>query len=261
MTKKLRSITNNIHSIVFMAVIVLIWHLVCRFELVPGFILPSPESAAIALFRDAALLMDHAVISLTEAFAGLLLSIIFALLLAVLMNESEFIRKTLYPAVIITQTVPAIAMAPLLVLWMGYGMAPKIALIFITCFFPMTVSTLGGLMSVDEDIIRLFRSMGAGRLKILLWVKLPSAMESFFSGLRLAVSYSIVGAVIAEWLGGNGGLGVYMTRVRKSYAFDRMFAVIIFISILSLILIKLVDIIQKKSMPWKSIRDKSEQGD
>ncbi|WP_028829341.1 ABC transporter permease [Proteocatella sphenisci] len=258
MTKKLKSITNNIHSIAFIAVLVLIWHLVCRFELVPAFMLPSPESVVAAFFASAALMMDHAVVTLAEAFAGLFLSIIFALLLAIMMNESEFIKKTIYPSVIITQTVPAIALAPLLVLWMGYGMAPKIALIFITCFFPMVVSTLSGLMSVDEDIIRLFKSMGAGRLKILLWVKLPSAMESFFSGLRLAVSYSIVGAVIAEWLGGNRGLGVYMTRVRKSYAFDKMFAVIIFISIISLLLMKIVDIIQKKSMPWKNLGDKSE---
>lgn len=256
MIKKLRSIISSLYSVIFIGMLVMIWALVCQLQLVPGFMLPSPQSVVKAMYMDAELLFHHARISLTEAFIGLGLSIVSAVVLAVVMDESKFLRKTLYPVVILTQTVPAIAMAPLLVLWMGYGMAPKVALIFITCFFPMLVSTLSGLMSVDEDVIRLFNSMGASRLKILLWVKLPSAMESFFSGLRLAVSYSIVGAVIAEWLGGNGGLGVYMTRVRKSYAFDKMFAVIIFISILSLILMKLVDLIQNKAMPWKNLREK-----
>ncbi|MGB5823449.1 MAG: ABC transporter permease [Proteocatella sp.] len=256
MIKKLRSIISSLYSVIFIGILVLIWGLVCQLDIVPGFMLPSPKSVVVAMYKDAELLFQHARISLTEAFIGLGLSIVSAVLLAVIMDESKFLRKTLYPVVILTQTVPAIAMAPLLVLWMGYGMAPKVALIFITCFFPMVVSTLSGLMSVDEDVIRLFNSMGASRMKVLLWVKLPSAMESFFSGLRLAVSYSIVGAVIAEWLGGNGGLGVYMTRVRKSYAFDKMFAVIIFISILSLILMKLVDVIQNKAMPWKNLREK-----
>lgn len=236
--------------------LILIWQGITYFEIVPGFLLPSPIEVVQALIEDANLLFFHAQISLTEAFIGLSLSVVFGVILAIIMDESELMKKTLYPVIVLTQTVPAIAIAPLLVLWMGYGMAPKITLIFIACFFPMVISTLAGLMSTDKDTIRLFKSMGASRLKILLWVKLPFAMDGFFTGLKVAVSYSIVGAVIAEWLGGSGGLGVYMTRVRKSYAFDKMFAVIIVISIISLILIKLVDILEKKSMPWKNIRDK-----
>jgi len=136
---------------------------------------------------------------------------------------------------------------------MGFGIAPKVVLIFITCFFPITVSTLSGLRSVDLDIIDLMRSMGASPFVILFRVKLMASLESFFAGLKLAGAYSIIGAVIAEWLGGSKGLGVYMTRVRKAYAFDKMFAVIILISIVSLLLIKFIDIIHKKSMPWKEV--------
>lgn len=253
MIKKLQSITDNLYSIAFISVMIFAWWLICKMEIVPGFMLPSPKSVASAFVNEMPLLIENAKISLTEAFLGLSLSVGAGLFLAIIMDEFEFFKKMLYPVVILTQTVPTIAMAPLLVLWMGYSMAPKVTLIFITCFFPIVISTMGGLTAVDKDIIKLFKSMGAGRLKILLWVKLPSAIEGFFSGLKAAVSYSIVGAVIAEWLGGNGGLGVYMTRVRKSYAFDKMFAVIIFISIISLILMKLVDILQKKSMPWKNI--------
>ena len=186
-----------------------------------------------------------------EAFIGLGLSIAFSWVLAVVMEEFALWRKTLYPVLIISQTIPTIAVAPLLVLWLGYGMLPKIALIFVTCFFPLVISILSGFETVDPDAVRLFRSMGAGRWQMLFWVKLPSAVESFFAGLKVSASYAIVGAVIAEWLGGNSGLGVYMTRVRKSFSFDKMFAVIIVVTLISLLLLYLVGLLQKKSMKWK----------
>ena len=151
----------------------------------------------------------------------------------------------------ISQTIPVIAIAPLLVLWLGYGIEPKVALILIVCFFPISVGLLSGLKTADEDTINLMRSMGASRRQILVHVKLPSSMEAFFAGLKIAVSYAIVGAIIAEWLGGESGLGVYMTAVRRSYAFDKMFAVILLVIILSLALVACVSFIEKKSMPWR----------
>lgn len=151
----------------------------------------------------------------------------------------------------ITQTIPTVAIAPLLVLWMGYDMAPKIALVVIVCFFPMAVGLLDGFRSADQDTVNLLRSMGASKGQIFRMVKLPSSLGRFFSSLRVSVSYSIVGAVIAEWLGGNSGLGVYMTRVRKSYAFDKMFAVIVLISLISLLLMWLVSMIQRLCMPYE----------
>ena len=146
---------------------------------------------------------------------------------------------------------PTIAIAPLLVLWFGFGMTPKVLLVFITCFFPLLVGLVAGFESADAGILRLYRSMGAGYLRVLWDVKLPYAAESFFAGLRISASYSIVGAVIAEWLGGEGGLGVYMTRVRKGFQFDKMFAVIIVISVLSLLLVEIVDALKKRILRWK----------
>jgi ABC-type nitrate/sulfonate/bicarbonate transport system permease component len=134
---------------------------------------------------------------------------------------------------------------------MGYGAAPKITLIFITCFFPLTVGILGAFHHTDEDALRLLKSMGAKRLQIYRYIKIPEALPAFFSGLRISASYSIIGAVISEWLGGEAGLGVYMIRVRKSYSFDRMFAAILLVAVLSLALIKLVTLIEKIAMPWK----------
>ncbi|MDO5062713.1 MAG: ABC transporter permease [Peptostreptococcaceae bacterium] len=251
MKKRQRSIRDDLYPIAFIALLILLWWAVSFFEIVPRFMLPSPQSVVKALVSDLPLLLTHSKVTLIEAFAGLLLSIVFALLLAIVMEEFTSVRKTLYPVLIITQTIPTIAIAPLLVLWLGYGMAPKIALIFITCFFPLVISILSGFNTVDEDAIRLFSSMGATRVQMLFWIKLPSAVESFFAGLKVSASYSIVGAVIAEWLGGNNGLGVYMTRVRKSFSFDKMFAVIIVVTVISLILLYLIDRLQKRAMKWK----------
>ncbi|HHY51697.1 MAG TPA: ABC transporter permease, partial [Clostridiales bacterium] len=143
-----------------------------------------------------------------------------------------------------------VALAPLLVLWMGYGPAPKIVLVFLVCFFPVAVGLLDGFREADPDTMVLLRSMGANERQIFFHLKQPGALPRLFSGLRIAVSYSIVGAVIAEWLGGSSGLGVYMTRVRKSYAFDKMFAIIFFVSGLSILLMRLTALLEKKMTPW-----------
>ena len=175
-----------------------------------------------------------------------------AFIVSVLMDNFSFLRKAIYPILVITQTIPTIAIAPLLVLWMGFGMAPKITLVVITTFFPIAIGLLGGFESVDEDAIHLMRAMGANKFQIFRYTKLPGAAPSFFSGLRISASYAVVGAVVSEWLGGFEGLGVYMTRVKKAYAFDRMFAVIVFISVISLLLMLLVTLLEKAVMPWQN---------
>ncbi len=251
MTKRLQSITNKLYPVAFIALIVLLWELVCLLGVVEEFMLPSPKRVLSALISERSALLHHSITTLSEAGIGLFASIFAAFVIATLMDRFEFLYKAGYPALVLTQTVPTVAIAPLLVLWLGYGMLPKIVLIFITCFFPMLVALLGGFKTADGGVLRLFRSMGAGYFRVLFDVKLPYALDSFFSGLRISVSYAVVGAVIAEWLGGNAGLGVYMTRVRKSFAFHKMIAVIIVISVISLILMKLVDLLQAGCTPWK----------
>jgi len=155
-----------------------------------------------------------------------------------------------FPLLVVTQTIPTIAIAPLLVLWMGFGMEPKITLVVITTFFPIAVGLLDGFKSVDPDAVALLRSMKATRWQIFRHVKFPEALPSFFSGLRISASYAVVGAVISEWLGGFEGLGVYMTRVRKAYAFDKMFAVIILVAAVSLLLMAGVNLLRRLCMPW-----------
>ena len=249
--KKWQSIIHNGSSLTLIIFLVIIWQLVCTLELVPGYMLPSPIDVLRAFIREFSELMHHAAISLQESFYGLGLGIVVAFLLSATMDHSNIAYRAIYPILMLTQTIPTIALAPLLVLWMGYGIAPKVALVFLVCFFPITISLLDGFRSADSDAIALLRSMGANGVQIFWHIKLPYALSGFFSGLKVAVSYAIVGSVIAEWLGGDAGLGVYMTRVRKSYSFDQMFAVILFISVLSILLMQLTMYIQKKSMPWK----------
>lgn len=250
LTRKQRSTKAKGYSLTLLAALLILWQVVCWLELLPPFMLPSPISVGKAFAADFGILMVHSVTSLGEAFAGLGLGCVGAFAIAILMDRSDYLYRALYPILLITQTVPSIALAPLLVLWMGYGVAPKIALVFLVCFFPLTVGLLDGFREADPDAIVLLRSMGAGERQIFRHLKFPGALPRLFSGLKIAVSYSIVGAVIAEWLGGSSGLGVYMTRVRKSYSFDKMFAVIFLVSILSILLMRLVALLEKKCTPW-----------
>ena len=223
MKRKLQNITSKAYSVAAIVVLLFVWQILSSAGIVPSFLLPSPLEVVQAFVKDFPLLMDH--------FQGF--------------------YKAFYPIMVITQTIPTIAIAPLLVLWMGYEMAPKVTLIVIVTFFPIAIGLLEGFKSADKDTVNLLKAMGANRLQIFLHVKFPSSLGRFFASLRISVSYCVVGAVISEWLGGYNGLGVYMTRVRKSYAFDKMFAVIFLISAISLLLMWLVSILQKKCMPWE----------
>ena len=250
MTKKLQSITSKFPAIAALALIVLAWYLLCVSGLVPAYMLPSPVNVAKALISDMPLILMHARYTLQEAFYGLCIGILLAFVSATLMDRFLTINRAFYPLMVITQTIPTIAIAPVLVLWMGFGMAPKVALVVITTFFPIAIGLLDGYKSVDPDAVNLMRAMGATKFQIFRHLKFPSALNQFFSGLKISASYAVVGAVVAEWLGGFNGLGVYMTRVKKAYSFDKMFAVIIFIVIISLLLMLAVNIIKNLSMPW-----------
>lgn len=212
--------------------------------------LPSPIQVVQAFIKEFPTLMQHSGVTLTEAFLGLGLGIFLGFVMAVLMDQFEGLYQAFYPIIVLTQTVPTVAIAPLLVLWFGYEMTPKVVLIVITTFFPIAIGLLNGFRSADHDSIHLLRAMGADRWQIFRHIKLPGAMSQFFAGLRISASYAVVGAVISEWLGGFNGLGVYMTRVKQAFAFDKMFAVIFLISIISLLLMKGVDVLQKVCMPW-----------
>lgn len=247
---KRNSVLTKAAPIVSLSVLMLLWLFASEKELIASYMLPSPQEVISAFVNELPVLMKHSLVTVQEAIYGLLIGIATAFVAAVIMDSVSFIKSALYPILVISQTIPTIAIAPLLVLWMGFDMAPKIILVVLTTFFPIAVSLLDGFQSADRDEINLLRSMGASGSQIFRHIKLPSATEQFFSGLKVSASYAVVGAVISEWLGGFEGLGVYMTRVKQAYAFDKMFAVIILISLLSLILMAVVAMLKKLATPY-----------
>lgn len=245
--------TNTVNFIPFLVVLALLglWSLATYKEWVPAFMLPSPKAVLLAFWKDRLLLLNHLTMTLMEAFIGLALGVLLGFICALLMDQFVLVKKALYPLLVLTQTIPTVAIAPLLVLWMGYGMRPKITLVIIVTFFPIAMNLFEGFQRTDKDALQLLQAMGANQLALFTYLKWPMSLPSFFSGLKISTSYAIVGAVIAEWLGGYAGLGVYMTKVKKSYSFDKMFAVIVFISIISYLCLFLVQVLEKKAMPWK----------
>lgn len=249
--KSQNTIYSKIWPVLAISVLLGIWQFVSDTGIVEKYLLPSPIDVVSAFVSEFPLLMENARITLLEAFVGLGFGILIGFLIAVLMDRFDKLYQAFYPIVVLTQTIPTVAIAPLLVLWFGYEMLPKVILVVLTTFFPITVSLLNGFRSADQDTMNLMHSMGALQMQIFWYVKFPESLEQFFASLRISVSYAVVGAVISEWLGGFNGLGVYMTRVKKSFSFDKMFAVIFLVSAISLLLMRGVDLLQRKCMPWK----------
>jgi ABC-type nitrate/sulfonate/bicarbonate transport system permease component len=212
--------------------------------------MPSPKDIINALVNIFPSITEHIYVTLYEAMVGFVISILFALILAILMDNVKVIKKCIYPMVVVSQTIPIIVLAPLFIIWFGLGILPKVIMVVLVCFFPILVSLMDGLESVDMDMINLLKTMGASKFQIFTMVKLPSSTVNFFSGLRIAATYSIMGAIIGEWLGGGKGLGIYMIRAKMSYALDKVFAVIIIIVILSMSLFGVLYLLQYLLTPW-----------
>ena len=245
MAKKAR-LRHNWQPISLIVGLLLVWQVSTFGGMVAAFILPSPASVVQAFIGDFPLLMRHSGYTLREAFAGLAISLAVSFVMTVAMDRFAYWRKALYPMLVVSQAVPYIAIAPLLVLWLGHGMAPRVVLVSLTCFFPLVVGLYDGIRNIRQDYLDELKVLGGGYFAGLWAVKLPLSMPAFFSGLKIAATYAVVGAVIAGWVGGTTGLGVYMTRVRRTFEFDKMFAVILLIVVLSLALMLGVKILEKR---------------
>lgn len=237
--------------------ILAIWQWVVDIGWVRRYMLPSPTDVVEALFEQFPVLMPHLGITLLEGFTGLFAAIVFSLVMAILMDVIPGLKRAVYPLLVMSQTVPIIVIAPLVAMWFGFGIQPKIFVVVLVCFFPITISLIEGLQGVDRELIDLMRAMGAKRFQIFTKIKLPFTLSNFFSGLKIAATYSIMGAVIGEWLGGSAGLGVYMERARHSFAMDRVFASILLIILVSVALFYGIESLQKFIMPWAKSKEET----
>lgn len=251
--KKIKNVNNIIYPVMFFIVLLLIWEGVSRFGAVPRFILPAPTMIIYSLFVNFPSMGLHILITLYETILGFIISIIISVIVSLFMDSIPSIKKILYPLLIASQTIPIIILAPLFIIWFGYGYLPKIIIVILICFFPITISLLQGFATVDNELLDLLRSMNASKLQVYKILKFPSAMPSFFSGLKIAATYSIMGATIGEWVGGKNGLGVYMIRAKYSFATDKVFAAILVITVLSILMLKIINLIENAYMPWLKI--------
>ncbi|MBM4399197.1 MAG: ABC transporter permease [Candidatus Cloacimonetes bacterium] len=249
--KKAQSI---IYPLVFAFAVLCLWTFLSQSSQSLKWIIPSPMAVIAVFFTHPQMLFSHFTVTMLETLAGLLLSIVFGSLIAIAMDKWKAFQKTVYPFVIVSQTVPIIALAPLFILWFGYGITAKIFIVTLVCFFPIAVNLYDGFRQVSPDYLRLFQSMNARPLQVFFLLKIPSALPSFFTGLKLAVSYSVMSAIIGEWLGGIKGLGIYMTRATRSYQTAHVFAIIVLISLFSLLLYGIVILVERIILKWHFVR-------
>lgn len=234
----------------FIAALLLFWEAVVRLFHIPLYVLPSPIQVLASLVAERQTLLSHALVTVTEALCGIAISLVLALLLGILMDSFPLIKKGIYPILVVTQTVPMIVLAPILIIYMGFGPAPKILTVVLMCFFPIAVSFTDGMAQVDEEYVHLIRSYGAGKWEIYRLVKIPASAPSLLSGLKVAATYSISGAVVGEWIGSQKGLGYYLLRVKNGYMLDKVFACVLIIIILSLCMNGLIRLYQHYALPY-----------
>lgn len=217
---------------------------------IPKWLLPSPFEIAVTLVMGRELIIWHAIRTLEETLIGLAFAWILGVATAIVMDRSDPIRRALYPVLVTTQTVPVIAIAPLLVIWFGYDLTPKIIVVALVCFFPIVVATYDGLGSVDLDLIRLVRGMGADGWQLFWRVRWPSALPAVFSGTRIGVTYGVIGAIVGEWVGASRGIGIYMVRAADQLLTERVFAAIVVAAVLSIGLFTFVNVLERFAIPW-----------
>lgn len=232
-----------------------VWEAAVRVLGVPDYILPAPSQIAVAAREVADVLPGHVATTGLEALLGIVTGAAVGVLLAVAIWSSTLVRRVLWPLLVGSQTVPMIVLAPLLVLWFGLGLTPKVVVVALIALFPVAVSTVQGLESADPEQIDLLRSMGATRREVLRIILVPTALPGFFAGLRIAAAYAIAGAVIAEWVGAASGLGLFITRAQTSFRVDRVFVGVGVITLLSVALFGAVHLLARRTTPWRYVDD------
>jgi NitT/TauT family transport system permease protein len=236
-------------TLTFLALVAL-WELLVRRFNIPGWLLPTPSAIAIALAEWRAELVRHSLVTLYETLLGFALSIAISIPLAVAVVYSAILRNTIYPILLTFQSVPKVAIAPLLALWIGFGMLPKIAVVFLVCFFPIIVATATGLSAVPAPLMELIRSLSASTMQTFIKIRFPTAMPHIFVGLKVAITFAVIGAVIGEFVESEDGLG-YLILVSTSQSRTPLaFAALVLLTVISIVLYYGIAFIERIVVPW-----------
>jgi len=237
------------------AIIVLflaIWQILPPALGVESYILPTPLEIADRIVQDWSLLWPNMLVTLNEILLGFLLAFVVAMILGVAVAHSRVINRAIYPLLVASQTVPVIAIAPIFIIWFGYGILPKVVITALVCFFPLTVNAVAGYASVDPDAKMLFKAHGAGRIRTFRLLSLPSALPSIFAGIKISVTLAVIGATIGEWVGSQEGLGYVILQASAQIITARVFAAIVLLSVMGIALFLIATLVERLVMPWRA---------
>jgi len=239
------------------ALLVGLWQVACSTGAVADalsledFLVPSPSEIASSLWDNRSLLAENAWVTLREMLLGIVAALFVGVGFAVLMHRWQILRDASYPLIVASQTIPIVVISPILVVWFGYGITPKVLIVALICFFPITVNTLDGLRSVDPEAVKMMRSLSATRWQRFWRVEAPAALPSLFTGIKIAVVVAPIGAVFAEWSGSSSGLGHLIQSDTAYFMVARQFATVVVLSALALALIGLTALAERRVVTWR----------
>ena len=245
-----RKLAAGLKPVVFVVLLVVLWDLAIRILHIPPYQVPPPLDVVRTLATEWPELLSQAVPTTEATVAGFVLSAAFGIPIAMLIAGSKTVEDYVYPLLVFSQSVPKVAVAPLFVVWFGFGMLPKVISAFLLGFFPVVVSAVQGFKSVEPEMIDLVRSMEAGRLQVFRLISLPHALPAIFAGLKVAITLTVVGAVVGEFVGSNSGLGYVLQRSIGNFELPTMFAALLVLAAIGMALFALVEFAERLMVPW-----------
>ena len=252
MSKALRALITSQWSRPFLLIIVMLvlWDILIRAFKIPPYLIPTPLDVVGQLWKEWPMLMSQAAPTTWATLGGFVLSVLIGVPVAMMIAYSRVIESFVYPLLVFSQSIPKIAIAPLFVVWFGFGIIPKVIAAFLLGFFPVVVSTVMGFKSVEQDMVDLARSMGSSRLQMFFKISLPQALPAIFSGMKVSITLAVVGAVVGEFVGSNSGIGYVLQKANGNFDLPLMFAALVVLSMIGVILFVLLDVLERYMLPW-----------
>jgi ABC-type nitrate/sulfonate/bicarbonate transport system permease component len=243
-------LSGYLPALALFVALLLLWQWYASTGLVDPQLLPTPTAVWAVLVAQRDLYWYHTLVTLGETLVGFAVALAAGVLLGTVIDFSPWLRRAIYPLLVTSQTIPIITLAPLLVLWFGPGLFSKSIVVLLMCFFPITVALVDGLRGADPELLKLYRSFGAGQVRIFWSVRLPGALPVLFSGIRIAITYSVIGAIFGEYVGAEAGLGFFIELKQHSFATAGVIAAIAVTAALSIALFLLTALIERLALPW-----------
>lgn len=239
-----------IRPIILVLVMIFLWDIAIRVFDIPAYLIPTPMEVALETYAQWPMLLSESIPTLQATVGGFILSVVIGVPLAMLVAYSKTIESYIYPLLVFSQSIPKVAIAPLFVVWFGFGLFPKVIVAFLLGFFPIVVSTVLGFKSLEADMIDLAKSMGSTRMKMFFKISLPNALPAIFASMKVSITLAVVGAVVGEFVGSNSGIGYVLQRANGNFDLPLMFSALIILSLMGVLLFIAIDILEKLMLPW-----------